>query len=177
MPSKDLHSLSIILAVSNLQVAEGLKSALVQSHVARVYAAADNQQAVSQLGQQSYNMIFIEEGFPSLGGADFCRFLRMTDGPLAIAPIIYGIIRAEKSRILAARDAGASKIVLMPLSPAILITTVQAAIKERRPFVQTMGYRGPDRRITGNNPFFGPEKRVEQQGWVSLAAQNRQLGW
>ncbi|MBL4837171.1 MAG: response regulator [Kordiimonadaceae bacterium] len=176
MQSTDLQSLSIILAMSNLQVAEGLKSALVQSQVARVFAATDNQQAVTQLGRQFYNMILIEEGFPNLGGADFCRFLRMTDGPLAVAPIIYGIIRAEKARIFAARDAGASKIVLMPLSPTILLATVQATIKERRPFVQTFGYRGPDRRTTGNHPFFGPEKRVEQQGWVSLEAQNRHLG-
>jgi len=176
MSEVSLNNLSIMLALSHMQAAESLKSVLLQQKVRRVFFAANNREATSQLNEQSYNMIFIEEGFPELGGADFCRFLRMTDGPMAFAPIIYGIVSADKQRVFAARDAGASKIILMPLSPKSLLTSIQAAIKEFRPMVQTTSYRGPDRRISGQKPFHGPDKRKAQKGLVSVAEQKRVLG-
>ena len=176
MQSTDLNNLSIMLALSHAQTSDGLKSVLMQQKLKRVFVASNNQEAVSQLGEQAYNMILIEEGFPELGGADFCRFLRMTDGPMAVAPIIYGIISPEKGRVLAARDAGASKIVIMPLSPKKLLQTIHAAIKEMRPIIQTTAYRGPDRRMMGPKPFHGPDKRKIQKGLVSVAEQKRIIG-
>ncbi|MEX0297541.1 MAG: two-component system response regulator [Kordiimonas sp.] len=176
MQTGGLNNLSIMLALSHMQAADGLKSVLMQQKIRKVFFAANNREAVSQLQEQSYNMILIEEGFPELGGADFCRFLRMTDGPMAVAPIIYGIVSAEKERVFAARDAGASKIVLMPLSPKVLLQTIQAAIKEMRPIIQTNSYRGPDRRITGQKPFHGADKRKAQYGLISVAEQKRIIG-
>ena len=176
MQDADLKSLSMMLAMSNVQAAAGLKSVLMQLQVDKVFTAGNNQEAVSQLGDQFYNMILIEEGFPDLGGADFCRFLRMIDGAPSVAPIIYGIKFAEKQRVLAARDAGASKIVLMPLSPKVLVATIQATIREIRPFVQTIAFRGPDRRITGDRPFHGMDRRKVQMGLVSVNKQKKLLG-
>lgn len=172
----DLKNLSLMLALSHPQAGEGFKSVLMQRQIKKIFVAASNREAVSQLNEQSYNMILIEEGFPELGGADFCRFLRMTSGSISLAPIIYGIISADRQRVFAARDAGASKIVLMPLSPNKLIQTIEATIKEMRPFVQTTAYTGPDRRTTGQKPFHGPEKRKAQQGWIPVADQKRVLG-
>lgn len=165
-----------MLALSHPTAGDGFKSVLMQKGIKRVFVASNNQEAVSQLNEQSYNMILIEEGFPELGGADFCRFLRMTAGPISVAPIVYGIISAEKERVFTARDSGASKIVLMPLSPNKLIATIEAAIREMRPFIQTTSFRGPDRRITGQKPFHGPDKRKAQQGWMDVADLKRMLG-
>jgi len=170
-----LQSFSVMLALSNTQTAEVLKTALMQQRMRRVSSAADNRDAVSQMQDYHYNMIVIEEGFPELGAADFCRFLRLTNTPMAVAPIIYGIRRAEKERVLAGRDAGASKIVLMPFSGHSLVGTLQAAVKEMRPFIQTTSFNGPDRRITKGSVYQGPDRRKGQFGWMSVKDQKRIL--
>jgi two-component system, chemotaxis family, chemotaxis protein CheY len=170
-----LQSFSVMLALANHQTAEALKGVLMQQRMRRVSSAVDNRDAVSQMQEHHYNMIVIEEGFPDLGAADFCRFLRLTNTTLSVAPIIYGIRQAEKERVLAARDAGASKIVLMPLSAKSLVGTLQAAVREIRPFIQTTGFNGPDRRITKAQGYQGPERRKGQYGLLSVEAQNRVL--
>lgn len=176
MQQADLSNIALMLALSHPQAGDGLKVAMMQQRIKRVFVASSNKEATSQLNEHAYNMLLIEEGFPELGGADFCRFLRMIDGGIGLAPIIYGIVSAEKERVFAARDAGASKIVLMPLSPKTLVGTIQAVVKEMRPFIQTTSFRGPDRRITGQKPFHGPDKRRAQQGLITVAEQKRVLG-
>lgn len=175
MHATSLQSFSVMLALNNVQTAEALKAVLMQQKMQRVASAVDNRDAVNQLQDHHFNMIVIEEGFPELGAADFCRFLRLTDTVMAVAPIIYGIKRAEKERVLAGRDAGASKIVLMPLSANALVGTLQAAIREIRPFIQVSSYRGPDRRITKTGSYQGPERRKGQYGWISVNDQKRIL--
>ncbi|MBL4788588.1 MAG: hypothetical protein JKY60_05900 [Kordiimonadaceae bacterium] len=175
MHAELLQSFSVMLALSNAQTAEALKGVLMQNRVRRVASARDNQDAVSQMMDHHYNMIVIEEGFPHLGAADFCRFLRLTNTPMAVAPIIYGIRLAEKKRVLAGRDCGASKIVLMPLSAGTLVGTLQAAVREMRPFIQTTGYNGPDRRITKAKGYKGPNRRKGQHGFMSVKEQQRIL--
>lgn len=170
-----LRPFSVMLALTNVQTAETLKAVLMQQGMRRVASAENNRDAVSQMQEQHYNMIVIEENFPALGGADFCRFLRLTNTPMAVAPIVYGIRHADKESVFAARDAGASKIVLMPFSAKSLVGTLQAAVREIRPFVQTSSFNGPDRRITKKNTYSGPERRKGQHGWVSVDKQKRIL--
>ena len=171
-----LQSFSVMLALSNSQTAEALKGVLMRHRIRRVSSAENNQDALSQMQDYNYNMIVIEEGFPDLGAADFCRFLRLTNTALAVAPIIYGIRSAEKERVLAGRDAGASKIVLMPFSASSLVGTLQAAVREMRPFIQTSSFNGPDRRITKTGGYTGPDRRKGQHGWMTVEEQNRILG-
>ncbi len=170
-----LQSFSVMLALSNEQTAEAMKAVLMQQRMRRVSSALDNRDAVSQMQDHHYNMIIIEEGFPDLGAADFCRFLRLTNTVMSVAPIIYGIHAADKTRVLAGRDAGASKIVLMPLTGNSLLGTLQAAVREIRPFIQTPSFNGPDRRITKSKPYNGPERRKEQQGLMTVNQQKHIL--
>lgn len=175
MHAEMLQSFSVMLAMANPQTAEALKASLKQHRMRRVSSADSNRDAVEQMQDHHYNMIVIEEGFPDLGAADFCRFLRLTNTPMAIAPIIYGIRQADRERVLAGRDAGASKIVLMPFSAQSLLGTLQAAVRELRPFIQTSSYNGPDRRITKAGVYQGPERRKGQHGWMSVQEQMRIL--
>jgi two-component system chemotaxis response regulator CheY len=170
-----LASYSIMIALNNVQTADVLKGALMQMRVKRVTSVVDNRDAVSQMQDHHYSMILIEEGFPELGAADFCRFLRLTNAPMAVAPIVYGIHRAEKERVLAGRDSGASKIVLLPLSTKALIEALKASVREMRPIIQTSAYNGPDRRLAKISSYKGPERRKGQFGVVSVEEQRKIL--
>lgn len=164
-----------MLALANVQTAEVLKSALMQQRMRLVSSAVNNRDAVSQMQDNHYNLIVIEEDFPELGAADFCRFLRLTNTSMAVAPVIYGIKNAEKKNVLAARDAGASKIVRTPFSASSLIDTLEATVREARPFIQTSSFNGPDRRIAHSGPYSGIERRKGQHGWMSVEEQKRIL--
>ena len=124
-----------------------------------VFAALNNREAVEQLVSKPYNLIVIDQFFPDLGGLDFCRFLRLTAGPMAVAPIVFGIHNPNQQNVLEARDAGVTKIAVMPFSGASLIKALQDALADTRDIVQHTSYNGPDRR-TRNVP---PPNRIERR--------------
>lgn len=167
--------LQIMVALANQQAAEGIRDVLMQKRVGGVFVPADNREAVNKLQDTFFNMVIIEEDFPELGGIDFCRFLRLTNTPIAVAPIIYGIHEPSREAVLQARDAGASKIALMPFSGASLIKAVQDALREARPIIQTTSYNGPCRRLRVDPGFRGPERRKTQAKIISTDIQQKIL--
>ena len=100
-----LEKLHILLALGNLQAADSLKNILMRQRVGGVFAPTDNRDAVEQMQTRAYNMVVVDEAFPTLGGIDFCRFLRLTTTPMAVAPIIIGLHNPDQQSVLQARDA------------------------------------------------------------------------
>lgn len=170
-----LDKLHIMLALSNMQASEGLKDILLRNRVGSIHAAADNRDAVQHMQERAYNLIVIDENFPVLGGIDFCRFLRLTNTPMAVAPIIFGVHDPDQKKVLAARDAGATKIAVMPFSGASLIKAIEAASGDARAIVQCNSYNGPDRRTRKAPPPGGRERRQKTATLISVAQQQKIL--
>ncbi|MCJ9428463.1 response regulator [Kordiimonas marina] len=167
MPAISLGSLHVMVAMSSQQVAEGLRDILIMQRVGRVFVPADNREAVAEMQSRGFNLIIIEQDFPELGGVDFCRFLRLTSGPASVAPIIFGIPAPDRAKVLAARDAGATKIVAVPFTGASLMKAVQDAVSDPRPIIQTSSYNGPDRRQRVDPSFRGPERRQKMPDMIT----------
>jgi len=165
--------LSILLALSNSQTAEAFKPILRSKGVGRVVAVTSNVDALAILNEMNFNMLVVDDGFPDLGGFDFCRFIRLTNIDVSVAPIILGIHGPDQQSVLKARDVGASKIVAMPLTGQSLIKAVSSALAEMKPIVQTSSYNGPDRRRQRANPWTKPERRKMQTKLVTLDKQRR----
>ncbi len=72
-----------------------------------------------------------------------------------------------------ARDAGASKIVPMPLTGQGLVKAVASALAEMKPIIQHSAYRGPDRRRPNAPPYNKAERRKSDATIVSVATQHR----
>ncbi len=134
-----------MLALGNDQAASSLKDMMLRQRIG-VATPANNRDAVEMMLDHTYNMLVIDEHFPDLGGIDFCRFIRLTSSPMAVAPIIFGIHEPNQKKVIAARDAGATKIAVMPFSFATLMKSIEAAATDERPIVQHTSYNGPDRR-------------------------------
>lgn len=166
-----LPNLQVLLALGNEQASSGLKDILLRNRVG-VFAAANNREAVEKMLSNVYNMIVIDEHFPDLGGIDFCRFLRLTNSPMAVAPIVFGIHEPNQKKVIAARDAGATKIAVMPFSGASLMKAMTAAAEDARAIVQHTSYNGPDRRLRKGLPPGGTERR---QQTPTMIPRNRQL--
>ncbi|WP_262691943.1 ANTAR domain-containing protein [Kordiimonas aestuarii] len=176
MVGASLQKLHVLLALGNQQAAESLKDILMRQRVGGVFAPLDNCAAVEQMQSRSYNMLVVDEAFPILGGVDFCRFIRLTNTPMAVAPIIFGLHSPDQKSVLLARDAGATKIAVMPFSGASLIKAIDDAAADPRPIVQCTAYNGPDRRVRAGPIPGGRERRVRDPEIISDQAKRRILG-
>ncbi|NVJ99476.1 MAG: response regulator [Alphaproteobacteria bacterium] len=165
-----VDNLHVMLALGNEQASASLKDILLRNRIS-VFAASNNRDAVDQMLTHSYNMIVIDENFPDLGGIDFCRFLRLTNSPMAVAPIVFGIHEPNQKKVIAARDAGATKIAVMPFSGASLMKAMQAAAEDARVIIQDTSYNGPDRRLRVAPPPGGVDRRKNQPEVIDRAAQ------
>lgn len=65
--------------------------------------------------------------------------------------IITMIPAADEQTIRKAINAGTDDILVMPFAPGLLLERINHMVRERRPFVVTTDYIGPDRR-TGHRP-------------------------
>ncbi|WP_286829839.1 MULTISPECIES: hypothetical protein [Kordiimonas] len=174
MHQKKIHGLRVLLALENEQVARGLKHMLLSYGVSSSMAV-DNRRATNLMATETYNIIVTNESFPKLGGADFTRFIRLTDKPMAIAPIIYGLEMPSRERVLEARDAGATKVVAMPFTVTGLMKAISLAMTDGRPIVQHTSYSGPDRRIANDTSYIGPERRYRSAAVISWGDQLNML--
>jgi len=78
-------------------------------------------------------------------------------------PIIMITGHTEKKRVLAARDAGITEILVKPISAKALYQRIVNVILNPRPFVRTKNYFGPDRRRSLNPNYVGGERRNEER--------------
>ncbi len=163
-----------MLALENTQAAASLKDILLRQQVG-VFAAENNRFAVEQMLDHAYNLIVIDENFPDLGGIDFCRFLRLTNGPMAVAPIIFGLHEPNQKKVIAARDAGATKIAVMPFSGASLIKAIETAVMDQRAIIQDTAYNGPDRRLRNTLPPGGLDRRKKAPVMIGRTQQMKIL--
>ena len=137
MSDDKFAKLSILLALSNSQAAEAFKPILRSHGIGRAVAVDSNVDALTTLKELNFNMLVVDDRFPNLGGFDFCRFIRLTNVNVSVAPIILGIHGPDQQSVLNARDVGASKIVAMPLTAQTLIKAVSGALAEMKPIVQS----------------------------------------
>lgn len=90
----------------------------------------------------------------------FVKFLRTSPkSPNRHLPVIVSTTRLDFSGILKARDAGVNSCVTKPVSAALLEKHVGGVLSDRREFVDTAAYVGPDRRRTAARPPEGRERR------------------
>ncbi|TNE62257.1 MAG: response regulator transcription factor [Alphaproteobacteria bacterium] len=175
MAGTPLDQLHILLAMGNAQAAASLKDILMRQRVGGVFAPTDNRDAVEQMQSRAYNLVVIDEKFPHLGGIDFCRFLRLTTTPMALAPIIFGLHAPDQKTVLQARDAGATKIAVMPFSGASLLKAIEDAANDTRAIVQSTSYNGPDRRVRQGPLPAGGNRRSKNPDIISDALKRRIL--
>ncbi|MDD9924421.1 MAG: response regulator, partial [Rhodospirillaceae bacterium] len=99
----------------------------------------------------------VEEGLPDLiivdsdlAGGDACRLIRDIRnnelGKNPFVPVIVTTWRNTKERIRELIDIGADGLLIKPISNNAIQSHVNFIVNERKPFVVTSSYIGPDRR-------------------------------
>lgn len=66
----------------------------------------------------------------------------------------------DRRRVIEARDSGIDEYLAKPFSARALAERIDAVVNNRRPFVKSPGYAGPDRRRKVDPRFMGPWRRA-----------------
>ena len=157
-----LDRVRFLLVDDNAHVHNLMKTILRGFGAAWIFEAKTTEEAFDLLRREQVDILFLDYVMGREDGTDFCRRLRTApDSPAPFMPVIMLTAHSERTRVQAARDAGATEFCVKPVTPADVIRKVAAVIDRPRPFVRSEEFVGPDRRRNeGQHP--GPERR----GWV-----------
>ncbi|GIK48776.1 MAG: response regulator [Hyphomonadaceae bacterium] len=106
-----------------------------------------------------FELIVIDPSIEDGRGYHFLTALRRSAGPNAYTPVIIVSGHVRSADVARARDTGANYVVTKPISPAVLLQRILYVGRDRRQFVQTPTYVGPDRRFKFEGPPPGCEGR------------------
>jgi DNA-binding response OmpR family regulator len=141
-----LRVLNTLVIVDNLPMFMIFKTVLEDLGIRKVIHGRTAQVAVQTLMTEPVDLVIIDDYAP-VDGVKFLNVLRKGNNKLPHAiPVMFVTVRAERDRILEARDAGASEIMLKPFTAAQLKARLTTTVHKPRAFVESQVYVGPDRR-------------------------------
>jgi DNA-binding response OmpR family regulator len=81
-------------------------------------------------------------------------------------PIIMLTGHSDRAHLDAARDRGVTEFLCKPVTARTILTRLETAIMNPRPFVDAPGFFGPDRRRTRPASYRGPFRRASDTSEV-----------
>lgn len=130
----------------------------------RVKEASDGAQALDEMRAGVPDIIICDLNMDPIDGLEFTKMLRTApDSPNPYVPIIMMTGHTERSKVTAARDAGANELVAKPISAKTLLERIVSVIDRPKPFVRAQNYTGPCRRRGTPEDYGGPWRRRDEQ--------------
>jgi two-component system, chemotaxis family, chemotaxis protein CheY len=147
----------------------------IVSYVARacgigtIDEAGSGAEAFEKLRTRRYDCATVDLNMDPINGIEFVKMIRTSkDSPDPYLPIIVISAYSERSKVQAARDAGADEFLTKPVTAQSLLKRMEAVVYRRRPFVVTPFYVGPDRRRKADDDYRGTKRRKHDEADVKL---------
>lgn len=119
--------------------------------------ASDGAHALEEMRSSVADIVIVDLNMSPIDGLEFTHMMRTApDSPSPFVPIIMMTGHTERSKVMAARDAGINEFVAKPISAKTLLDRIVAIIDRPRSFVRTKTYSGPCRRRGKAKDFSGP---------------------
>jgi len=157
-----LSTIKALVAVSSADLLAEATSVLAQGGIEHIRTARTMYDAVDLMHACVFSLFVIDGQLlvstnPNkvrLAGVDFVRFIRMCEGSVSEAVVVFlrssGRVQnlfEARVEITEARDAGASCIIAQPFVAENFHNFVRPAIDSPAPFIRTSAYTGPCRRV------------------------------
>lgn len=164
-----LDKLSVLLVEDSPQVRSLFVSVLNQLGVGQIVRAPEGAEAIrlirqtqrdpTSVGASSIDLIISDWVMEPIDGATLLRWVRRhKDSPDRFLPFIMVSAYSEWHRVQTARELGVNEFLAKPFSVASVLEHIIAVVQDRRQYVRTTTFFGPDRR-RGNNPI-GVDRRT-----------------
>jgi CheY-like chemotaxis protein len=158
----NLAQLKVLVVDDNEQMRDLLKTLLEVVGITRVRMAADARIGWEMLRNFNPDLLITDWNMPPTNGIDFVKRVRSDkESPNPYLPVILLTAYTERYRVEEARDAGVSEFLAKPISAKSLFDRINAIVDDRRSFVVTQTYFGPDRRRAADPAYTGPERRTK----------------
>lgn len=124
-----------------------------------VLTESDENRVVDLARDFEPGLLFTERTGPSLDGESLTRRIRRSTLGCRRMPIIMVTSEATVSTIRGARDSGVHEFLRKPFAAADLFRRVENVAVKPRPWIEAVGYVGPDRRRFNSGEYAGTRKR------------------
>ncbi|MGD2132921.1 MAG: response regulator [Maricaulaceae bacterium] len=159
-----MDELRVLIVEDNHHMSAILRTLLQAAGFRDIVEARDAESAFAMLADVRPDLALVDyqlEGGGQDGIAFTLRVRTDPESPCRDLPIILVTAHSERSRAMAAIDAGVNEFVVKPVSPKAVIDRVRAVIEHPRPFITNDNYAGPDRRRRDDPNYTGPRRRAE----------------
>lgn len=158
--SPRLDKLKVLLVEDHFFMRNIWRTMLAGMDIKLITEAATTEEALIAMESEKFDVAIVDYHFPNgANGADFIRKVRaMDENSAQYMPIIGCTADARRPVIANFINAGADEVVAKPVSAAAAYSRLHAVIQNRRPFVRTKAFFGPDRRRK-EIAFIGEERR------------------
>jgi CheY-like chemotaxis protein len=151
-----------VLIVEDRQHMRRLLNDLLQMYGVRyLLQAANGVDAMDILLGSRIDLVISDLSMEPMDGIEFTKRIRQSNLHFAKVPVIIVSGYSERSRIAAARDAGASEFLVKPISSRDLKSRIEAIMESPRRFISGPLYVGPDRRRNSRKAYLGPLRRKD----------------
>ncbi len=148
--SPDRSRVRIVLCDRRTHIINSIKTALNREGFERVDLARTLPELRSQVMSGLPDLIVADVDVAEEGGGDTLELIRrMRNGEEGPNPFIVVVVtswRHEATVVKRAVNAGVDDVLLSPISPGQLLGRIEIMIKDRKPFIVTSDYIGPERR-------------------------------
>lgn len=159
----DLSRVNVLIVDDNAHMMSIVRQMLRGFGIIKAYESRDAGEAFDIVRTEPIDLIIVDYHMPLLDGLEFTKLVRTgSDSGNPYIPIIMLTAYTERSRVLAARDAGVTEVCAKPLTANQLWLKLCAVINEPRPFVRTPRFFGPDRRRREGFAYAGEERRADK---------------
>lgn len=157
------NNLRVLVALSDFVAAENVCSVLSSRGIFQIVNVESTQQAVDAMLDTRFNLFIVDARVPVTlsrtavlyGGIDHIRFIRMCEGPMSEATVVFlrtksSLQNALESRaeIVSAYNAGADCVLPLPFTDEKFDSEIIPIITKPRRFIRERSYTGPCRRRT-----------------------------
>jgi len=145
--SQDYASLRVLIVDDNQNTRALVGAILKGAGLNDIREAVDGAQALGLLKRWPVDIAFIDYHMSPMDGIEFTRRVRdPANSPTPYLPIIMMTGYAERARVIEARDTGVTEFLVKPVTAKAVLDRLNAALFKPRPFVESRGYFGPNRR-------------------------------
>lgn len=162
LPEFNIEHLNF-LVVDGDEYMRGTVSDILRSFgVQGIQEAEQGASALKALETSNPDIILTEWEMPEVSGVELTSTIRCDEmSPHRMTPIVILSAHTQVQHVTVARDAGITEYLAKPITPQTLYSRICSVIVNPRPFIESDGFVGPDRRRK-RDPFLVGQARREE---------------
>jgi CheY-like chemotaxis protein len=155
-----LSDIHVLVVDDNKQMRLLVRCLLRAGGITKISEAETGAEAFQTMRARPVDLIVVDWKMAPVDGLAFTNMVRRgQDSPNPYVPILMLTAHTETSRVTAARDAGVNGFIKKPISARLLFERISNVLMDKRLFVRTGDFFGPDRRHAQDPRYAGPFRR------------------